>query len=137
MRYNMNSMHHSLKQAALVLCATLAASPVRAVDFHVATAQDLQNALTLAAANGADNNIYLTNGYYIGNFNFNSSGGHTLTIQAEPGVTNTAVAIDGGGTGRDLNLANTGNGNFTVRGVTFLLNCGNANIGALRIAGGG
>jgi hypothetical protein len=29
----------------------------RAVDFHVTTAQELQNALTLAAANGADDNI--------------------------------------------------------------------------------
>ena len=53
---------------------------MRAVDFHVATAQDLQNALTLAAANGANNTIYLTNGYYIGNFNYNSSAGHSLTV---------------------------------------------------------
>ena len=59
--------------AAGVLISQL---PVRAVDYHVATAQDLQNALTLAAANGANNNIYLTNGYYIGNFNYNSSAGH-------------------------------------------------------------
>lgn len=47
--------------------------PLRAVDFHVATAQDLQNALTLAAANGSDNNLYLAAGYYTGNFNFNSA----------------------------------------------------------------
>ena len=62
-----------------------------AVDFHCVTAQDLQNALTLAAANGADDNIYLTNGYYIGNFNFNSTGGHNLTVQAEPHVADTAA----------------------------------------------
>ena len=56
---------------ALVLLT--AWSTARAVDFHVVTAQDLQNALTLAAANGADDVIYLTNGYYIGNFNYNSA----------------------------------------------------------------
>lgn len=110
----------------------------RAVDFHVATAQDLQNALTTAAANGAANNIWLASGYYTGNFNFNSAGGYNLLIANEPNVTNNSqITIDGAGTGRDMSLANTGNGNFTVQGITFLRNCGNAGIGALRIAGGG
>jgi uncharacterized protein (UPF0333 family) len=54
-----------------------------AVDFHVATAQDLQNALTVAAANGANNNIWLTNGYYIGTFNYNSTASYNLAIMAE------------------------------------------------------
>ena len=110
---------------------------VQAVDYHVTTAQELQNALTLAAANGADDNIYLapcTN--YTGNFNFNSTENRSLVIQGEPGTTNTQISIDGAGTGRDMNLANTGTGNFTVRGITFLRNCGSTSIGALRIAGG-
>ena len=109
-----------------------------AVDFHVAASQDLQNALTLAAGNGADNNIFLTNGYYTGNFLFNSTGGHNLTIANEPAVTNsTQIAIDGGGNGHGMYLANTGTGSFTVQGITFLRNCGNSGIGALGIAGGG
>ena len=36
----------------------------------------------LAAANGADNTVWLTNGYYVGNFNFNSAGGHNFIVQA-------------------------------------------------------
>ena len=107
-----------------------------AVDFHVTTAQELQNALTLAAANGADDNIYLAAGYYTGNFNFNSAENRNLLVQGEPGTTNTAITIDGAATGRDMNLANSGTGNFTVRGLTFLRNCGTPGIGSLRIAGG-
>lgn len=99
------------------------------------TAQELQNALTLAAANGADDNIYLAAGYYTGNFNFNSAENRSLLLQGEPGTTNTQITIDGAGTGRDMNLANSGTGNFTVRGITFMRNCGNASIGSLRIAG--
>lgn len=60
-----------------ILCTLLALaglnSTVQAVDFHVATAQDLQNALTQSAADGADDYIYLAAGYYTGNFNFNVS----------------------------------------------------------------
>ena len=109
---------------------------VQAVDYHVTTAQELQNALTSAAANGADDNIYLAAGYYTGNFNFNSTENRSLLLQGEVGTTNTQITIDGAATGRDMNLANTGTGNFTVRGITFLRNCGSASIGALRIAGG-
>jgi hypothetical protein len=133
-----------MRRTPLVLAAALALLTLAvagrqcwAVDFHVATAQDLQNALTTAAANGADNNIYLSAGYYIGNFNYNSSSANNLTIANEPSVTNnTQIAIDGAGTGRDMNLANTGTGNITVQGITFLRNCGNSGIGALRIAPG-
>lgn len=108
-----------------------------AVDFHVATAQELQNALTLAAANGADDNIYLTNGYYTGNFNFNSSEARNLTLQAEPGVTSDQITIDGAGGGRSMNLSSSAADNsITVRGLTFLRNCGSPANAGLRIAGG-
>ena len=122
--------------AALTAATLLSIAPTRAVDFHVTTAQELQNALTLAAANGADDNIYLAAGYYTGNFNFNSAENRALLLQGETGTTNTQISIDGAGTGRDMNLANTGTGNFTVRGITFLRNCGDGAKGALRIAGG-
>jgi hypothetical protein len=107
-----------------------------AVDFHVTTAQELQNALTLAAANGAHDTIFLTNGYYVGNFNFNSAETNNLTLQAEPGVTNTGVTIDGAGVGRSMNLSCSTNAALTVRGLTFLRNCGAAGNAALRIATG-
>jgi hypothetical protein len=106
------------------------------VDFHVTTAQELQNALTLAAANGADDTISLGAGYYTGNFNFTSTENRSLVLQGEPGTTNTDITIDGAGTGRDMNLANTGTGNFTVKGITFLRDCGDVANAALRIVGG-
>ena len=43
--------------AALTAATLLSIAPTRAVDYHVTTAQELQNALTSAAANGADDNI--------------------------------------------------------------------------------
>lgn len=133
----MKTKPHSLKLAVIACMAMLAAVAARA-DFHVATSQDLQNALTLAAGNGANNIIWLTNGYYTGNFSYNSSATYSLTVQPEPGVANTNVTIDGGGGGRGLNIACSGaSGNVTVSNITFLRNCGNYQIGALRIAASG
>jgi predicted outer membrane repeat protein len=129
-------MKKNCLQSVLVGLAVSLSQSLRAVDFHVTTAQELQNALTLAAANGADDTIHLAAGYYTGNFNFNSTENRSLVLQGEPGTTNTDITIDGAGTGRDMNLANSGTGNFTVKGITFLRNCGSTSIGALRIAGG-
>ncbi|MGD0260753.1 MAG: right-handed parallel beta-helix repeat-containing protein [Verrucomicrobiota bacterium] len=131
---------HQLTIGLGALALAAACAQVRAVDFHCATAQDLQNALTLAAANGANNNIYLTNGYYLGNFNFNSSGSNNLTVLPEAGLTNTDITIDGGGGGggRALNISSSAAANTnTVQGITFLRNCGSTTVGALRIAAGG
>ena len=122
-------------QAALAALTGLAVTS-QAVDFHVTTAQELQNALTLAAANGADDTIYLAAGYYTGNFNFNSTENRSLTLQGESGTTNTDITIDGAGTGRDMNLANTGTGDFTIWGLSFMRNCGSNIFAALRIAAG-
>jgi len=123
--------------AALVAGTVLTLMPVRAVDFHVATGQDLQNALTLAAVNGADDNIYLTNGYYIGNFNFNSSEAKNLVILPAVGLATTNIVIDGAGGGRSMSISSSASANIiTVRGITFLRNCGAGDKGALRIAAG-
>ena len=121
---------------ALLVLATFSVNIARAVDYHVSTAQALQNALTLAASDGANNNIYITNGYYTGNFNYNSSGGYNLTVTNEPGVTNTQITLDGGGGGRALAITSSGTSAITVSGITFSRNCGSTTIGALRIAGG-
>ena len=107
-----------------------------AVDYHVKAAQDFQNALTLAAASSVSNNIYLTNGYYLGNFNYNSTNVNSITILAEAGVTNTLITVDGGGTGSSLNISASGSPFVTVQGITFLRNCSSTSIGALQIAGG-
>ena len=118
-------MNQNLSLCLVAAGVLISQLPVRAVDFHVATAQDLQNALTLAAANGADDNIYLTNGYYVGNFNFNSAEARNLTLQAEPGVASDQVTIDGAGGGRSMSLSSSAADNsITVRGLTFLRNCG-------------
>ena len=131
----MKNSFYSSKLAVLAGMALLAAGAAQAADFHVATAQDLQNALTTATANGADNIIWLTNGYYTGTFSYNSSATYNLMIRLEPGLTNTQVTIDGGGGGRGLNISCSGaSGNVTVSNITFIRNCGNYQIGALRIA---
>ena len=130
----MKTMLHSLKPAVFVGAALLTAVAARAANFHVATAQDLQNALTAATANGADNTIWLTNGYYTGNFSYSSSATYSLTVWPEAGSTN--VAIDGASGGRGLNITCSGaSGNVTVSNITFVRNCGNYQIGALRIGG--
>ncbi|MEI7900626.1 MAG: right-handed parallel beta-helix repeat-containing protein [bacterium] len=110
------------------------AAALRADVFNVSTAQELQNALTMAAVNGVSDTINLTNGYYIGNFNFNSTEAFALTVQAANGVSRENVAIDGNGAGRGLSISSSGAANITVTGITFLRNCGNAGLGALRIA---
>jgi len=84
----------SIRAASLALVMSISVlDRAVAVDFHVATAQELQNALTLAAANGADDIIYLTNGYYIGNFNFNSAEARSLTHNFCGSANNKARSV--------------------------------------------
>jgi hypothetical protein len=108
----------------------------RANDYHVNSPQTLQNALTLAAASSVSNNIYVTNGYYTGNFNYNSANVNSLTLLAEPGVTNTQITIDSGGTGSSMNIMGSATANITVQGMTFLRNSGGTISGGLQIACG-
>lgn len=123
--------------AGLALPGLLGALTARADVFSVTNAQQLQNALTLAANNGADDEIHLYPGYYVGNFNFNSSEARSLTVMAAPGYTSADVALDAGGVQRALNLTSTAATNaITVRNLTFLRNNGSTTTGALRIAGG-
>jgi Right handed beta helix region len=107
----------------------------RAVDFHAATAQDLQSDLFLSAENGVNNNIYVASGYYLdtGSFHYASSGTNSLTLLAEPGVASSAIVLDSGGSGKSLNIACTAPCQITVQGMTFLRNCGNGSLGGLQI----
>jgi hypothetical protein len=106
-----------LKQSLTSLAAAAAlaglTTPSRAVDYYATNSQSLQNALTFASADGANDNIYLLPGansptnFFTGNFNFNTAQNYNLTVQGAPGTTNTQIIIDGGGTGRGLNLTNS------------------------------
>jgi hypothetical protein len=120
----------------VVLLAACSLSTTRADDYHVSTAQQLQNALTQAAASSVSNNIYVTNGYYIGNFNFNSSSVNSLTILNEPNVDKSQIVLDSGGTGSSMNLSGSATANMTVQGMTFLRDSGSGTVGGLQIAGG-
>src|SRR5579872_652655 len=131
----MNRIHVS-KTLVLAISALCGPTAALATDYHVATAQALQNALSLAAASTVSNNIYVTNGYYAGNFNYSSSNANSLTILAEPGLTNTQVTIDGAGTGSSISISATAAADITVQGMTFLRNCGGTSLGGLQIAGG-
>ena len=124
------------RAAALGVLMFVRLLTARAVDYHVATAQQLQTALTLAAASSVSNNIYVTNGYYTGNFNYNSAKANSLTVLAETNVASSQITIDGGGTGASMNIISTGSSNITVQGLTFLRNCGSTSLGGLQIAGG-
>jgi len=127
----------SQQKMAILLSALalgVACERAAAVDFHVSTAQRLQSALFAATHNGANNNIYITNGYYAGNFNYSSSDANNLTLLPEPGVTNTDITMDGGGTGCSLNIICSAAPIITVQGLTFLRNCGSDGIGGLQIA---
>jgi len=128
--------HYPLTALLGALALGAACEAARAVDYHAATKQDLQTYLTLAAASSGSNNIYVTNGYYLGNFNYNSTNVNNLTLMAEPGVANTQITIDSGGTGSSMNIIGTATANITVQGMTFLRNCGSTTIGGLQIAGG-
>ena len=90
-----------------------------------------------------EQHIYLTNGLYEGNFNYNSSKANNLTLLAEPGVTNTDTTIDGAGVGRALNISSSATSNsITVQGITFPVNAGfpapgaHSRLAALRIGAG-
>ena len=122
--------------AGVMILGLVNASTLLAVDFHVTTAQELQNALTTASVNGAGDTIYLAAGYYIGNFNFNSAEDARLTVQAELGVANTDATLDGAGVGRALAITCSGNAPITITGLTFNRNCGSVDNAALRIATG-
>lgn len=129
-------MNALLVRLTLALKLLLASTLVHAAVSHVNTAQRLQSALTLAATNGEDDTIYLAAGTYRGNFNFNSTEDHDLLIEAEPGTTNTAVVLDGNGTGRALNVAGTGMGRTLFKGISFLRNNGQSETASLRVVGG-
>jgi len=126
----MNSMNcrRLMLAAALVSGANLFAA-----DFHVATSQELQNALTTAASNGVDDTIFLAEGAYQGNFNFQTAEGQNLTIQGEPGVLPEDITLDGGGVGGALNLNCSAAVTVTLQGFTVLRNSGDLRQSALSV----
>ena len=73
-------------------------APCMAFEFHVTTAQELQSALSTAAANGTDDTVFLSAGTYFGNFRFRTDEAHSLTVEAEDGLTAEDVVLDGGQT---------------------------------------
>jgi len=129
-------MMKAWRMAGVVAAVALTAMASRAAEFQVATAQELQNALTAAAVNGESDTIFLAAGYYVGNFNFNSDEAHSLTLQAAPGVDRTEVTIDGDGAGRSMSLTVSGVGDLTVRGITVLRNCGAEDRAGMRLSAG-
>jgi hypothetical protein len=81
------------------------------------------------------NKIYVTNGYYTGNFNFSSSRVNNLTILNETNIDKSQIVIDSAGTGRSIDISGPATANVTVQGMTFLRNCGTGTVGGLQIAG--
>lgn len=128
---------HNLTLLLGALALSASCFHARSLDFHVSNAQGLQSALFAAANNVLDNSIYLTNGYYQGNFDYNSSLAKNLTLLADPGVAKTQITIDSGGFGSAMSITISGSlsNSIMVQGMTFRRNCDNINIGGLQIAG--
>jgi hypothetical protein len=128
---------HSRDWTILAMLSFLAfGAPARADDFHVTTAQELQSALTQAAGNGVADTIYLAAGYYIGNFNYNSSEAFDLTVRGEEGVSRNDITIDPNGTGRGLSISAGLSADISVSGITVLRNCGAVANAGLRVSTG-
>ncbi len=91
----------------------------------VATAGDLQLALTEAESNGQDNTIMVVQGTYTGNFNYLSSGGRSLTLLggyttgcAQRVVDSANTVLEGTGQGGALYLYSDHGGDIRVDGFT-------------------
>ncbi|RKX45647.1 MAG: hypothetical protein DRP64_04365, partial [Verrucomicrobia bacterium] len=116
--------------AALLLCTCIASL---GAEFSVSTAQELQNALTTAAANGVDDSILVDAGYYTGNFNFSSAESQALTLRAADGVEATAVTLDGNGAGRALGITCSVIADINVQNLTFMRDTGSVDFSGLRV----
>jgi len=69
-----------------------------------ATPCALQTALDIAEANGEDDVVGLSAGIYEGNFDARLQDGKSLIVKGKSGATAQDVILDGGGTGRVLDL---------------------------------
>lgn len=72
-----------------ILAMALCVPQVRAGEFHVTNATELQNALSIAVNNGEDDFIYLSAGTYQGHFSYRppASEQKSIFILGEPGTT--------------------------------------------------
>ncbi|KPJ58597.1 MAG: hypothetical protein AMJ42_03005 [Deltaproteobacteria bacterium DG_8] len=95
--------------------------------FCVSDANELQNALTTAASNIEDDTIKVEQGNYIGNFTYDSTQVHSLTIEggytsdcSSRNVDPTNTVLDGNGVGKILEFsASRTKGNLKVDGLTI------------------
>jgi len=100
--------------------------------FCVSTPTELQNALDVAAINGEDDIIKVCQGTYNGNFYFYSSEGYSITLLggytlncADRVVNPSYTVLDGGGSGRVLDLDNSNGGDILIEGFTIQNGDGN------------
>ena len=120
------------KLVSLAFAGLTCAGTAQASTFHVGTAQELQTALSTAAANGEDDTIFLAAGIYKGNFNFVTAEAQALTIQPEAGLKTSDVVLDGQASGRVLNLdAGSVNANFTIAALLIRNGSVSANGGGM------
>jgi hypothetical protein len=89
-------------------------------------AGELQSALTTAQSNGNDNTIMAVQGTYNGNFIYNSSQGKDITLLggytancASRVVDPSNTILDGGGSGKVLDLSDNNGGNIVVDGFAI------------------
>ena len=89
-------------------------------EIHVTTAAELVAALDSAESNGEDDVICLAAGTYTGNFAYIPGDGKALTLRGEDGTTSADVILDGGGSGRALDLrTSAAGGSVQLEGLTI------------------
>jgi hypothetical protein len=107
--------HFSLKRALLILAVCALSQPIHAAIFKVTTSEELQAALSTAAANGGDDEILLAPGTYFGSFKYFSEEDFALKVtselEANPAVIdaqkqNFGFYIEGNKTRANVELSN-------------------------------
>lgn len=121
------SLHKQRTPAYLLIALLFNTSAAGAADFCVTSPAELQDALTVAASNAADDHVKIVQGNYTGNFVYGSTEPNDLIIEggySDNCISQTVDAnntvLDGNATGRVITLsAPDGNAEFVLRGLTI------------------
>ena len=125
--YQTGKVFRPLCLAILIMAfLTFAAEMSQAAEFCVRTAEELQDALTMAESNGQDDTIRIVQGTYDGNFAYYMGEPFALSIEGgydtdciERQINAPNTILDGDSAGNVILLICDGSANFVVDGVTL------------------
>lgn len=105
---------------AFILLFLITIDVTQAEEFHVTTAAEFQDALTVAGDNGQADTIWLVAGIYLGSFRYDSeeNENYDLTIKGENGTSTEDVILDGNNEYRVLEFRKDNTGSISIDGIT-------------------